>query len=376
MKEEQRLLVKIMFSTIFPRKEGTNQISWDHKHFIYFLSVGRKINLATYIFNHLCSSIRSAQNPQKKTPQIAYPILLSEIFNQCGLVKRIQEAQAHDLLEETRRSFFNGHTLVHMKFVSSKSLKYPTKPLLKRKSVPQASDDIHFLFSNEPREVILEFMRLMNEEGIIITGDDIAKVSPLKERKDSSESEEDLPASEGKDTTGTEGASEAHVSKGKEPIVSDTAVIAAATPKRKRANKEKVEKVVEKKKEKVSKKQRTQKKKAPRVVKKFVVQEEDDEETDEEPLLCKRKRTVIDKDQPESKRMTTEAETGNIHSSKDKVIDSQAQTPHISSPLNQPLPEIDIDPSLLQPINIAYPSQTSELPPITSETDLDTVAEG
>ncbi|MCI93406.1 hypothetical protein A2U01_0114704, partial [Trifolium medium] len=62
-----------------------------------------------------------------------------------------------------------------MKFVSSKSLKYPTKPLMKRKTIPQSSDDTHFLFSNESREVILEFMRLMKEEGVIITGDDIAK---------------------------------------------------------------------------------------------------------------------------------------------------------------------------------------------------------
>ncbi|MCI84438.1 hypothetical protein A2U01_0105716, partial [Trifolium medium] len=72
----------------------------------------------------------------------------------------------------------------------------------------------------------------------------IAEVSPLKKRKDSSDSEEDLPASEGKVTTGTEGASEAQVVKGKEPIVSTTVV--AATPKRKRAGKEKVEDVVEK----------------------------------------------------------------------------------------------------------------------------------
>ncbi|MCI61974.1 hypothetical protein A2U01_0083231, partial [Trifolium medium] len=87
----------------------------------------------------------------------------------------------------------------------------------------------------------------MKEEGVIITGDDIAKVSPLKERKDSSDSDEELHASEAKDTTGTEGASDAQVSKGKEPAVSDTVVVgttAAATPKRKRADKEKTEKVV------------------------------------------------------------------------------------------------------------------------------------
>ncbi|MCI40850.1 hypothetical protein A2U01_0062083, partial [Trifolium medium] len=110
-----------------------------------------------------------------------------------------------------------------MKFVSSKSLKYPTKPILKRKSVTQSSEDVHFLYSNEPREVILEFMRLMKEQGVIITGDDIAQVSPLKERKDSSESDDDLPASGAIDTTSTEGAYDAHVSKGKEPAVSDTA---------------------------------------------------------------------------------------------------------------------------------------------------------
>ncbi|MCI62171.1 hypothetical protein A2U01_0083428, partial [Trifolium medium] len=81
----------------------------------------------------------------------------------------------------------------------------------------------------------------MKEEGVIITRDDIAEVSPLKVRKDSSDSEEDQPASE-------EGASDAQVVKGKEPVVAGTT--AAATPKRKRVGKEKVEDVVEKKKEK------------------------------------------------------------------------------------------------------------------------------
>ncbi|MCI47840.1 hypothetical protein A2U01_0069082, partial [Trifolium medium] len=61
------------------------------------------------------------------------------------------------------------------------------------------------------------------------------------------DSEDDHPASEGKVTTGTEGAFEAQVVKGKEPLVVDTAV---ATPKRKRADKEKVEIADEQKKKK------------------------------------------------------------------------------------------------------------------------------
>ncbi|MCI50818.1 hypothetical protein A2U01_0072062, partial [Trifolium medium] len=64
------------------------------------------------------------------------------------------------------------------------------------------------------------------------------------------ESDEELSASGDKVTAGTEGASIAHVSKGKEPIVS---VTAAVTPKRKRADKEKTENVMEGKK-KVTKK--------------------------------------------------------------------------------------------------------------------------
>ncbi|MCI27060.1 hypothetical protein A2U01_0048258, partial [Trifolium medium] len=112
MKETQRLLARIMFGSFFPREGRTDQLSWDHRHFIYFLTVGRKTNLGAYIFNHLCKSIRSAQNPLKKTPQIAYPRLLSGIFYQCALTDSIERGQAWDLLEEQRASFINGKTLV------------------------------------------------------------------------------------------------------------------------------------------------------------------------------------------------------------------------------------------------------------------------
>ncbi|MCI29367.1 hypothetical protein A2U01_0050576, partial [Trifolium medium] len=68
MKETQRLLARIKFGSFFPREGGTDRLSWDHRHFIYFLTVGKKMNLAAYIFNHLCKSIRSPQNPLKLTP--------------------------------------------------------------------------------------------------------------------------------------------------------------------------------------------------------------------------------------------------------------------------------------------------------------------
>ncbi|MCI42490.1 hypothetical protein A2U01_0063727, partial [Trifolium medium] len=110
----------------------------------------------------------------------------------------------------------------------------------------------------------------------------------------------------------------------------------------------------------------------------MVIQEEDEEETDEEPLQSKRKRAESDKVDPEAKKMHTEADTGNSHSPKDNVTNTQAQTPPVTTPVNQPLSEPfdDIDPSMFEPLSIVPPPQTSNLPPITSETDLDTVAEG
>ncbi|MCI28962.1 hypothetical protein A2U01_0050166, partial [Trifolium medium] len=103
-----------MFGSFFPRVGGTDQVSWDHRHFIYFLTAGRKMNLAAYIFHHLCRSILSAQNLTKRTPQVAYPRLLSEMFFQCGIIKRIEDAQVLDLLEEQRAKFINGYTLANM----------------------------------------------------------------------------------------------------------------------------------------------------------------------------------------------------------------------------------------------------------------------
>ncbi|MCI26344.1 hypothetical protein A2U01_0047539, partial [Trifolium medium] len=125
----------------------------------------------------------SAQNPLKQTPQIAYPRLLSEILYQCALTDRIERAQVWDLLEEQLASFINGNTLVNIRLVNSKSLKYPTQPLLERRTKEPIPENPTVLFSNEPPDVILENMRLMKAEGIIITGADIAKVSPDDKQK-------------------------------------------------------------------------------------------------------------------------------------------------------------------------------------------------
>ncbi|MCI22280.1 hypothetical protein A2U01_0043456, partial [Trifolium medium] len=192
----------------------------------------------------------TAQNLTRKTPQVAYPRLMSELFFQCGIIKRIQDAQVPDLLEEQRANFINGYTLANMRMLKE-AVKVPNHPLLVMKPSGPLLEASPMLFDNESKDVILEYMRLMKEEGITIIGADIAHV-PTEDKK-------------------------------KKRVAT-----------------------FESDKGKVTKKPRTRKKKAPKAVRKLVIQEEDDEATDEEPLQVKRKRTESDKDQPEPKRMTTE----------------------------------------------------------------------
>lgn len=58
MKDEFKLLFKILINCLIPREGSTYQISWDHKHFIFYLKNEDKINLSAYIFNHLCEAIK------------------------------------------------------------------------------------------------------------------------------------------------------------------------------------------------------------------------------------------------------------------------------------------------------------------------------
>ncbi|CAJ2648425.1 unnamed protein product [Trifolium pratense] len=45
MTEECRVMFKIIISSITPRTGGTDTISWTHRHLIYFLLTGQRINL-------------------------------------------------------------------------------------------------------------------------------------------------------------------------------------------------------------------------------------------------------------------------------------------------------------------------------------------
>lgn len=63
---------------------NTDQISWDHKYFIFYLVNEDKINLPAYIFHHICEAIKDNTKHLKKN--VSCVRLLSKLFYQGRLI--------------------------------------------------------------------------------------------------------------------------------------------------------------------------------------------------------------------------------------------------------------------------------------------------
>ncbi|MCI20329.1 hypothetical protein A2U01_0041491, partial [Trifolium medium] len=164
----------------------------------------------------------------------------------------------------------------------------PTQPLLERRTKEPIPENPAILFSNEPPDVILEYMRLMKAEA---SGAEASEAKSTDGKKATeTAATEDVGDSEAKETD-----------KGKGPEAI-TIEVKPATKKDKR---------------KVVKKPMTVKKRAPKVQWKIVIS--DSEETEDEQPMFKRKRTELvqktteeadpEKAQPASENMDTEADT-------------------------------------------------------------------
>jgi len=96
LNDKEKVLAKIVFSSILPRDSGSDSLNWDQRHFIYFLSVKKQMNLPASIFQHLCETICEAQKFENPSKLISHPRLLSFIFEQLGLPDRFMVAGVSD----------------------------------------------------------------------------------------------------------------------------------------------------------------------------------------------------------------------------------------------------------------------------------------
>ncbi|PNX89862.1 hypothetical protein L195_g045984, partial [Trifolium pratense] len=275
LKKPVKVLVKIMQGSIFPRSGGTDQVSWNHRHFLYFLYQNIPLNLAAYIFNQLCASIRAGMAVRNPSKKIVYPRLISELFHQCTVVRRIQEAGADFILTTARGTFLTGKSLKKMNLLSE-PVKYPNLPLLENHSLRPINEATPMVFEDEPKEVIQNYIKEMVKQGKMVSESDVGKSSkdgkdPRKRRRVRCQSEETIVEQPSSKVTASD--------KGKrtsEQVVIKDVPQKVATTVKKEAVKRKAETEVKGRRKLI----------LPKDV-------DDDEETDDEEPQMKRTRKVL-----------------------------------------------------------------------------------
>lgn len=113
MKDGFRLMFKILINCIIPREGSIDQISWDQKHFIFYLKNEDKINISAYIFNHLCEAIKDNIKLRKKN--VAYARLLSELLFQGHLIDSLKSSPNNENLDEIYGNILSTYVLANMK---------------------------------------------------------------------------------------------------------------------------------------------------------------------------------------------------------------------------------------------------------------------
>lgn len=152
MKKVFRILFKISISYLIPSERSINQISWDHKHFIFNLKNEDKINLSTYIFNHLCEAIKDGTKLHKRN--VSYARLLSEFFFQVHLIGAFKNLSNNGDLEEIYGNVLSASILANMQLMKKTAIVTSKIPLSVRCTDSYYLEDYPIITKMDNPEVI------------------------------------------------------------------------------------------------------------------------------------------------------------------------------------------------------------------------------
>lgn len=132
MKTTYKLLFKILIGCLISREGSTDQISWDHKHFIWYIVNEENINLHGYIFHHLCETIKD--NNKHKNKNVAYARLMFELFHQGRLIDSLKVASTSEDLDYIHGNFLSASVLTNLKLLKKNEVVLSKDPLKVRSS--------------------------------------------------------------------------------------------------------------------------------------------------------------------------------------------------------------------------------------------------
>jgi len=88
---ETKMMLKIQNENLLPKGGGSDQPSLEHRVFLHFFLKKEKANVPKYIFKHMIKTFKESQLINRAW--ILYGKLISEIFNQGGLLRGLSETR-------------------------------------------------------------------------------------------------------------------------------------------------------------------------------------------------------------------------------------------------------------------------------------------
>jgi len=119
---EKKMMLKIQNENLLRKGGGSNQPSLEHIMFLHFFLKKEKSNVPKYIFKHMIKTLKESQLINRAW--IPYGRLISEIFNQGGLLRGLSETRGFtdDMLGTITSKVINGGTPANMRLIKPEAI--------------------------------------------------------------------------------------------------------------------------------------------------------------------------------------------------------------------------------------------------------------
>ncbi|CAJ2671174.1 unnamed protein product [Trifolium pratense] len=163
--DECRVLFKIIIAAISPRVGGTDTISWTHRHLLYFLLTGKKVNLGDYFFERICEAIFASKSQRKTT--IVYPRLLSDLLHQGHVVQNLKKFHPELVEKKFTPEILHASFLTKMRLIASKPVA-PPQELSVRPEDRMYVEGYPVISEADAEHVIQDYLEVLRKEGLVV----------------------------------------------------------------------------------------------------------------------------------------------------------------------------------------------------------------
>ncbi|CAJ2637790.1 unnamed protein product [Trifolium pratense] len=193
--DECRVLFKIILAAISPRVGGTDTISWTHRHLLYFLLTGKKVNLGDYFFERICEAIFASKSQRKTT--IVYPRLLSDLLHQGHVVQNLRKFHPELVEKRFYPEILNANFLSKMRLIASKPVAPPQEFTVRLEDRLYVAG-YPVISEADAEHVIQDYLEVLRQEGFVVDRSMVPPApvnlyNPKRKPKRKAEAQADLP---------------------------------------------------------------------------------------------------------------------------------------------------------------------------------------